>query len=186
MKPPENPFESGIRKVIPAVLVYVRCGDSILMIHRSVQGVQGKVDFHEGKWNGLGGKCELDESPLEAAQREVKEESGIELPHSLFQALGTLQFPNFKPHKNEDWMVFVFHAEISPSEKPYTLPSSAEGELHWIPIQDILTLNLWPGDRYFIPYVLEQKAFMGTLWYKEKEVIRHWMTLIGSDHRSGF
>src|SRR4051794_1381265 len=100
----QNPFESGVRKVIPAVLVYLQKGDQILMIHRNSKG-PGPLDFHEGKWNGLGGKCELDESPLEAAVREVQEESGLELPESEFRSLGVVQFPNFKAHRNEDWIV---------------------------------------------------------------------------------
>ena len=61
-----------------------------------------------GKWNGLGGKCEPDESPLEAAIREFKEESGLVLEPGAVKPLGVLQFPNFKPAKHEDWMVFVF------------------------------------------------------------------------------
>src|SRR5687768_2947242 len=108
----ENPFESGQRKVIPAVLIYVRRGNEILMIHRNAMG-QSQTDFHQGKWNGLGGKCEADESPLEAALRELKEESGLDLPASSFKPLGTIQFPNFKPQKSEDWVVFVFIVSLS-------------------------------------------------------------------------
>src|SRR5689334_13207618 len=105
-----NVFESGERKVIPAVLVYLRCHDHVLMIHRNAKGVQ--ADYHSGKWNGLGGKCEKDESPLEAAHREVLEESGLDIPLAQFKALGVLQFPNFKAHKNEDWVVFVFVGDL--------------------------------------------------------------------------
>src|ERR1051326_4445564 len=103
-----NSFESGARKAIPAVLVYVRRGSEILMIHRNTTG---RADFHEGKWNGLGGKCEADESPLQAAKREVKEEAGLDLDLSSFHPMGVIQFPNFKPHKKEDWIVFLFSAE---------------------------------------------------------------------------
>src|SRR4051812_11431974 len=112
----ENPFEAGTRKVIPAVLIYIRRADRVLMIHRN-SVVPGYVDYHQGKWNGLGGKCEIDESPLDAALREVKEESGIVLNESQIKALGVLQFPNFKAHKNEDWIVFVFEAELGPEDQ---------------------------------------------------------------------
>jgi 8-oxo-dGTP diphosphatase len=164
-----NPFESGHRKVIPAVLVYAERDGRILMIHRNSK----PNDYHEGKWNGLGGKCELDESPLEAARRELEEESGLVLPESAFRALGTLQFPNFKPHKNEDWLVFVFTAQVPGAMDPMT--ASQEGALSWIARDEVLNLNLWPGDRRFIPHVLEGKPFMGTIWYSGQDVARSWI-----------
>ena len=51
-----NPFESGARKVIPAVLVYVKSADDqVLMIHRmDGAGASSAADYHAGKWNGLG------------------------------------------------------------------------------------------------------------------------------------
>jgi 8-oxo-dGTP diphosphatase len=173
-KQSENPFEAGIRKVIPAVLVYLRHKNAILMIHRnSIQ--EGRIDYHQGKWNGLGGKCELDESPLQAVQREVWEESGLVIGLAQFRPLGTVQFPHFKAHKNEDWMVFVFVAELNEQQFQSKLVKSGEGDLHWVPIYDFKKLNLWPGDQYFLPYVIDNKPFMGTIWYEGPQVTRHWI-----------
>jgi 8-oxo-dGTP diphosphatase len=168
-----NGFESGARKVIPAVLIYVKTADGrVLMIHR--QG--GKAgDYHEGKWNGLGGKLELDESPLEAARRELREESGLDLPEAAFRPLGTLQFPNFKAHKGEDWLVFVFVAHVEQAHSQLLLGSCAEGVLHFVPAEDLAALNLWPGDREFIPFVQAEKPFFGTIWYRGQDVERSWV-----------
>ncbi len=44
-----------------------------LMIHRTKK----ENDYHEGKWNGLGGKFEEGESPEDCAIREIREESGL-------------------------------------------------------------------------------------------------------------
>ena len=161
-----NAFESGERKVVPAVLIYVRSGDHVLMIHRTGK----KGDYHSGKWNGLGGKFEADESPLECARRELREESGLDLEEPQFHCLGVIQFPNFKAHKHEDWLVYVFSARIE--ERVSSLKCS-EGDLHWVPSTDLLQLNLWPGDRHFLPYVLEERPFLGTIWYRGEEVLRH-------------
>lgn len=169
-----NAFESGTRKVIPAVLIYARRSDGhLLMIHRNATNRPG--DYHAGRWNGLGGKSEADESPREAARREFLEEAGLEIPEQDFIALGTLTFPHFKAHKGEDWIVFVFTVEISATQASHILNRSAEGELHWIPAADLLALNLWPGDRYFIPFVVSNTPFMGTIWYEGAEVVRHWI-----------
>lgn len=175
-----NPFEAGTRKCIPAVLVYVRSGDLVLMLHRNAPGprADGLPDYHAGRWNGLGGKLEADESPLEAAVREVGEESGLRLPAEWFRPLGTLQFPNFKAHKAEDWLCFVLLAEVPPAERGRIDEQALrgpEGELHWVPCADLERLNLWPGDRHFIPYVREGRPFAGTIWYRGAEVERVWI-----------
>lgn len=168
-----NPYESGERKSIPAVLVYAREGGRVLMIHRNAPDRPG--DYHAGKWNGLGGKCEVDESPLETARREFREEAGLDLLDMRFRALGTLTFPNFKPDKSEDWIVFVFEAEVSATEATSVSRKSDEGELHWVAEADLLTLNLWPGDRLFIPHVVSSRPFIGTIWYQGVSVSRHWI-----------
>src|SRR5690242_4699650 len=137
-----NAYEAGARKAIPAVLVYVRREGRMLMLHRNAPDRPG--DYHAGKWNGLGGKLEPDESFLEAARRETREEAGIELPPDAFLPLGTLQFPNFKAHKKEDWIVAVFTAELpgsAPGPGPGPVPS-AEGTLHWVPEPELLGLSL--------------------------------------------
>ena len=167
-----NPFESGARKAIPAVLVYVKSADRTLMLHRNAS-TPGKVDYHSGKWNGLGGKCEADESFLECARRELREESGLDLEASRFQALGFLHFPNFKAQKSEDWLVWVYSAEIPYDQMESTDVTGPEGDLRWIPTKDLTALNLWAGDRLFIPYVTVGRKFTGTIWYEGQGVVKH-------------
>ncbi|MGZ3688075.1 MAG: NUDIX hydrolase [Bdellovibrionota bacterium] len=166
-----NPFESGARKCIPAVLIYAREGSRVLMIHKS--GRPG--DFHHGKWNGIGGKFELDESPVEAAKRELFEEAEIDLDEENLAPLGVLQFPNFKPHKNEDWIVYVFVADLTPVQTTGMSKSCDEGELHWVPEAELMDLNLWPGDREFIPFVIRREPFVGSIWYHEGRAVRSWI-----------
>ncbi len=171
-----NPFESGSRKVIPACLVYLfRRGTDrreVLMMHR-----QGReADYHSGKWNGLGGKFERDESPWQAASREVSEEAGLLLEPARYRWLGTLQFPNFKAHKAEDWWCTVMTADLDAAESariPEGARFSDEGSLHWIPESRVLELALWEGDRLFLPQVLAGTAFSGTIWYEGQSVRAH-------------
>jgi 8-oxo-dGTP diphosphatase len=173
-----NAFETGARKSIPAVLVYARSGSRVLMIHRNAHGDR-PGDYHSGKWNGLGGKCEAGESPQETARREFEEEAGVGLPLGSFLPLGVLTFPNFKALKHEDWTVFVFTSELSDSDCSAVLARNDEGALHWVEVDDLLTLNLWPGDRYFIPYLATRRPFIGTIWYQGQQVLRHWVQGLG-------
>ena len=55
------------------------------MLHR----VKKKNDINEGKWIGVGGHFEADESPEECVLREVKEETGYTLTSYRFCGLVT-------------------------------------------------------------------------------------------------
>lgn len=168
-----NAFESTQRKMIPAVLVYLFHQGKVLMLHRVSKDPARKDDIHKGKWNGLGGKLEADESSAAAVVREIQEESGITLRRDQLQALGTLHFPNFKPKKNEDWMVFVYRAEIDSAQAAQLIPESVEGLLSWIEASKVTELPLWDGDRFFIPLVLKGRPFQGTYWYVDGALERH-------------
>lgn len=163
-----NAYERGLRKAIPAVLVYVRHGEHVLMLHRNAPG----ADYHSGRWNGLGGKLEADEAPAETAVREAREEAGLALEPERLKPLGVLQFPNFKAHRSEDWIVWVFVARLDaalPRPEPRRGP---EGDLHWVAAAEVFALRLWPGDRQFLPHVLAERPFQGTIWYDGAEVLR--------------
>lgn len=172
-----NAYQSGARKAVPACLIYARAGGHVLMLHRDGAGPTGSADVHKGKWNGLGGKLEADESPLEGAVREFHEEAGVSLPGSAFAPLGVLQFPNFRADHREDWIVYVFTVRGGDAlpAKPGPFRSSPEGKLHWVPEPELDALPLWEGDRKFLPLVLEERPFVGTFWYRDGRLERHWL-----------
>ncbi len=137
-----------------ATLCYIRKNGRTLMLHR----VKKRDDVHEGKWNGLGGKFEPGESPEECVIREVREESGLRIRSPRLK--GVLTFPLFS--KGEDWYVFVFTA----SSFSGRLTDSDEGDLAWIKDADLLKLNLWPGDRVFLPLLKRRGHFSGKFSYR--------------------
>lgn len=160
-----NPFEQGAQKLVPAVLIYLQFEGKMLMVHRI---------HKDGKWNGLGGKCEIGESPLQAAMRELREESGIEVPFNLFFHLGWIQFPCFR--EGQDWLVFMFLVELPKNfNLSEVLYQNSEGVLSWIDLSQLEYLDLWPGDLHFLPFVLEKEPFFGTIWYEKKLVQKYWI-----------
>lgn len=136
-----------------ATLCYVMNNDKTLMLHR----IKKKNDIHEGKWNGLGGKFEPGETPEECVIREVKEESGLTIRNP--KLLGIITFPMFDG--NKDWYVFVFSADKHKGK----LIDSSEGKLEWIPNDKLLNLNLWKGDKIFIPWLFQNKFFSARFNY---------------------
>lgn len=138
-----------------ATLCYVidRKNKTTLMIYR----IKKRNDVHEGKWNGLGGKFEENESPEECVIREIKEESGLNIKSPKLH--GLITFPLFDG--KEDWYVFVFTAH----EFTGKLMDSNEGNLEWIPNKKIIELNLWDGDVIFLNWLKKNKFFSAKFIY---------------------
>ncbi len=149
---------------ILATLCYIRKNGKTLMIYRNKK----ENDYHEGKWNGVGGKFEIGENPEECATREVKEETGLSV--KSLKMKGFISFPNFDG-KN-DWHVFLFIIDDFEGE----IIDSNEGELHWINDEDITNLNLWDGDKIFIPWLEQEKFFSAKFIYEGKSYKSHEVT----------
>ena len=144
-----------------ATLCYLRRNGKTLMVHR----VKKKNDMHAGKWNGLGGKLEPRETPEECAIREILEESGLRVFNPILK--GVLTFPAFS--NDEDWYAFVFLVHEFEGE----LIDSPEGDLKWIDNAELLNLNLWEGDRIFLPWLEQQAFFSGKFIYEDGRFIEH-------------
>ena len=145
-----------------ATLCYIQQDNQTLMLHR----IKKENDIHQGKWNGLGGKFEQGESPEECVIREVKEESGLDIKNPILR--GIITFPLFKDQ--EDWYVFVY----TTNQFTGNVIDSPEGKLAWIDDQELLSLNLWPGDYIFLKWIYQQSAFFSaTFTYENKELISH-------------
>jgi 8-oxo-dGTP diphosphatase len=139
-----------------ATLCYVmnKNNKTTLMIHR----IKKENDYHEGKWNGLGGKFEAGESPEECAVREIKEESGLTVKSPRMH--GFITFPKFD--QVDDWYVFIFTAEVYEGK----LIDSPEGKLEWIPYDKVTELNLWEGDKIFLEWLYQDKFFSAKFNYE--------------------
>jgi len=144
-----------------ATLCYVtdKKNNSTLMIHR----VKKENDYHHGKWNGLGGKLERGESPEECAIREIKEESGLIVKDIVLK--GMITFPLFDG--KDDWYVFLFVTDSFEGE----LIESNEGNLAWIPNEKLTKINLWDGDKIFIPWLSGDRFFSAKFNYNDGEFV---------------
>ncbi len=117
-----------------------------LMLHRTKK----KNDLNAGKWIGVGGKFEADETPEECLLREVYEETGLTLTGYRFRGIVT-----FLSDQWEGEYMHLFTAD----KYEGTLRDCNEGELAWVPKNDILKLNLWEGDHIFLRELLENDRF---------------------------
>ncbi len=129
-----------------STLCYIEKDDQYLMLHRNVK----KNDVNEGKWIGVGGHFEKDESPEECLLREVKEETGLTLTSYHYRAMVTFVSGNGVTEYMSLFTADGFEGEMI---------SCDEGDLEWVEISRLLELNLWEGDLIFHRLLLERDTF---------------------------
>jgi len=81
----------------------------IIRNNRLLLQKKSKGLFGEGKWNGVGGKLEMNESPEACVAREVFEETGLKALYLRFH--GVLNF-YFGDRNQLDWIINVFSTKV--------------------------------------------------------------------------
>ncbi len=145
---------------IIATLGYIMSPDKqeTLLIHRN----RRPDDQQLGKYNGLGGKVEPHEDVVAGMKREILEEANLTCEEMVLR--GTISWPGFGKH-GEDWLAFIFRIDRY-SGTPFS--ENAEGTLSWVRVDQMMTLPLWEGDRYFLPLVFDDtlRQFHGVMPYQ--------------------
>ena len=101
-------------------LCYLEQDGQYLMLHR----VKKSHDVNHGKWIGVGGKFEFQESPEDCLLREVREETGLTLKSWRYRGIVTFLY-----NDDEAEYMHLFTADGWTG----TLKECAEGELRWVP-----------------------------------------------------
>ena len=122
-------------------LCYIEHDGKYLMLHR----VKKEHDASKGKWIGVGGKCEADESPDECMLREVREETGLAICRWRYRGIVTF-ISDIWPCE----YMHLFTADAWTGE----LSDCNEGILQWIDKKDLFGLPLWQGDRIFLRLIM--------------------------------
>ncbi len=151
--------DSGRYQLIPRTLIFIIRGESVLLLkgapHKRIWG---------GYYNGVGGHIEQGEDVLSAARRELAEETGL-VPDSLW-LIGTVTV-------NTGQQVGIgLYVMKGISNKGETLPSE-EGELEWVPFDEIGEKNLVDDLPILLPKVLKGKPgdppFSARYYYDEND-----------------
>ena len=140
-----------------------------LMLYRNKK----EDDPNEGKWIGVGGKFEPGETADECMLREVREETGLTL--ASYHFCGVIHFIS---DTWEDEDMYLYRAEVDESwagaeaGEAIKMPACEEGELRWVPENQLMDLPMWEGDRLFLKPLLEGADTISmTLHYEGDDLV---------------
>lgn len=100
-------------------------------------------------WGSPGGGVELGETPIDAAVRETKEETGIDIYAESLIPVAV----NYSYNENSIWKSFVF-VSYTHDCKPIPQPGEVE-ELKWVPFENVWEYNLFTPTRESIMVTLQ-------------------------------
>jgi ADP-ribose pyrophosphatase YjhB (NUDIX family) len=121
-----------------------------------------KRGFAAGVLNGYGGKVQGKETPEDAAVRETKEESGLDVRD--LEKIGIVHFF----HEKFNQIVHFFITNNYSGE----LKETEEMKPEWFPIGKIPSEKMWVDSRIWVPLVLAKIYFSGECRFDPEDKMR--------------
>lgn len=118
----------------------------------------------EGLWNGFGGKVESKETIFEAAEREIKEECGLEVDD--LKQIGIMQY-------EEDACPQIGIVHIFTGTKIRGTPQASEemNPVQWYRRKDLILLKMYDDFKDWEMYMFGDEFFCGKIRYNNKKQI---------------
>lgn len=113
-----------------------------------------KKGLGTGRWNGFGGKVEINETVEQAALRELREEAGIHAIEMEKSGVLNFEFQNDPAKLLEVHVFCVKKFEGEPQE-------SNEMKPQWFAVNAIPYEQMWSDDVYWLPLLLRGEKFEG-------------------------
>eukprot|EP00037_Helgoeca_nana_P034183 m.420849 g.420849 ORF g.420849 m.420849 type:complete len:175 (-) comp32978_c0_seq1:82-606(-) len=130
-----------------------------------------KRGFGEGKVNGFGGKVEAGETVIEAAVREMQEESGLTVEDPSLRGILSFDMRGDGNHLE----VHVYHA----SQYHGVLTESDEMDPFWAKEDAIPFQEMWLDDKFWVPTLLQGDHFRGIFTFQShNELLDHTVTVV--------
>lgn len=151
-----------------ATLLFLFQDDQILLAMK-------KRGFGVGRYNGVGGKIEANETIEEAAIRECQEEIDV-VPRAL-KRVGQLTFRN-QEVEGKDMLVHILVSHDWEGEPAETEEMKPE----WFFMDMIPYHHMWEDDQYWLPLVLAGQAVMGEFAFdRDDKIISHDLQVVSTE-----
>lgn len=124
---------SQFKSRVAIAAVYIEYNDKILLLHRQDNKSQGN------KWGIPGGKVDKGEAPLQAAIREIREETGYDISKQVIENLGTVYIEyNEKDH----FTYHMFRTQLLEDPGAVKINFSEHKGFTWVTPSDGLKMDL--------------------------------------------
>lgn len=158
--------EQGVTRdrymIIPRILVFITRGKEVLLL----KGAPTKR-LWAGCYNGIGGHIERGEGVLEAAKREVREETGLSIGN--LRLCGVVMIDTGEPIGIG---LYVFRGEYEGGE----VISSPEGTVEWVRQEALSSQPLVPDLFTLLPRVLAHgdgdPIFIAHYYYDDQDTLQ--------------
>ncbi|SFJ44043.1 8-oxo-dGTP diphosphatase [Halobacillus dabanensis] len=136
-----------------------RVANCILKVNNSVLMLKKP---RRGWYVAPGGKMEAGENIKDSVVREFREETGLHIENPELK--GSFTFIMREEEMTaQEWMMFTFY---SSSYSGDLLDVSEEGELEWVPVDEVLQKPMAEGDREIFKHILNNEdQVYGTFVY---------------------
>lgn len=130
-----------------------------------------KRGFGAGRYNGVGGKLDNEETIEQALVRESQEEIGV--TPLTYEKVAELDF--IQDAETDPWHMYV-HAYISRQWEGEPVETD-EMAPRWFGLDEIPYADMWEDDQYWLPLVLAGEHVKGTFTFDEHDrLIEHAIT----------
>lgn len=126
-------------------LCYIENNGKYLLIYRNKK----KNDGNQGKYIGVGGHFEENESPYDCVIREVKEETGLDIT-PIYRGIVTFVSDKYETEQMHLFSVTEFSGKVGDCN---------EGDLCWIEKSRLKDLPMWEGDYIFLELLEKRTDF---------------------------
>jgi 8-oxo-dGTP diphosphatase len=117
-----------------------------------------KPAWQKGKFNGIGGKIEHGEVPIDAMVREFQEETGVTIPAAEWEQFAVLS--------NNDWIVYFFKAR---TDDAALVQTTTEEKVELVDIESFLyeggINRAVPNLQWLIPMALQRDVLLACITY---------------------
>ncbi len=141
-RPPNDPPDDRAEPIVVGIALVIRDGAILARIRPDTPGSP-----MPGVWEFPGGKCEAGESPSQAARREAREETGLDIKIGLLRQSRHHDYPHGRVH------LHYYEATSTPDSEP--APTTG---FHWVPISDLPGLVFPPANESIVDELVAQYA----------------------------
>ena len=126
-------------------LIQDKQNNKVLLLKRAREPMQNM-------YTGVGGKTNFDEDINASCIREIKEETGLEVPNVKLKGVIKTVLDGY----NSAWILFVYTADNFKGE----IINCNEGDLEWIDSNNIYSRNLIGFIKRILPRILDENGFV--------------------------